>query len=112
VVAAPRQHAEVALTEESAIELMTEMRRDMLQEINWQLQRGVPRRGPTGTETALALGSLATGAIITVVLIANSTTVVSGILDTQSASHANVLPFVVVVWLAVLTVNAIWARRV
>lgn len=108
----PRSDTNIPLTEESAIELMTEMRRDMLREVDWQLQRvSSAGRGPTSAEAILALGSLATGAVLTSVLVTHSTTVMQGLLGTQTISHWDVLPFVVIVWLAVLVVNVIWARR-
>ena len=101
-----------AMTEESAHRLIADLRRDLQQQIDWQGQRQVaPHRGPSGAEAGMVLGSLAVGAIVTSVLIVNSTTVAQGLFGTQAVSRADILPFVVVVWLALLAINLVWARR-
>ena len=101
-----------ALTEESVHRLIADVRRDLQQQIDWQGQRQVvPHRGPSGGELGLVLGSLAVGAIVTSVLIVNSTTVSQGLFGTQDVSQRDILPFVVVVWLALLAINFVWARR-
>jgi hypothetical protein len=109
---APQPAPGALLTEDAAQRLLAEMRRDMTQQIDWQVQQAlVARRGPSLGEAGLAIGSLAAGAAVTGVLIANSTTLVQGLWGTQSVSHLNILPYVALVWLAVLAVNVIWARR-
>jgi hypothetical protein len=101
-----------ALTEDVAQRLLAELRRDMNQQIDWQVQQQLTtRRGPSLGEATLALGSLCIGAVVTGILVANATTVTSGLLGTQTATHQNTLPFVVVVWVALFLVNVAWARR-
>lgn len=107
----PSQNRNAAMTEETAIDLMTQMRRDLLREVEWKLEYGLPRRGPTGAEAALAIGSLLTGSLVTAVVVGSSTTVMTGFLGMQSSSHWNALPFVLIIWLSVLAVNLVWARR-
>ena len=105
------QNRNVAMTEESAIDLMTQIRRDLLREIEWKMEYAGPQRGPTATEAALALGSLLTGSVVTAIVIANSTTVMTGFLGMQSSDHWNALPIVLIIWVSVLAVNLVWARR-
>lgn len=90
---------------------LAEVRRELQQQIDWQSQQLAPRRGPSASEVSLVLGSLATGAAVTCVLVANATTVVSGLFGSQSATRQDILPFVVVIWLALLAINLVWARR-
>jgi len=90
---------------------LAEVRRELQQQIDWQAQQLAPRRGPSASEVSLVLGSLATGAAVTCVLVANATTVISGLFGSQSASHQDILPFVAVIWLALLAINMVWARR-
>lgn len=90
---------------------LAEVRRELQQQIDWQSQQLATRRGPSASEVSLVLGSLATGAAVTCVLVANATTVVSGLFGSQSASHQDILPFVAVIWLALLAINMVWARR-
>lgn len=109
---APMTPQSPALTEESAHRLIADLRRDLQQQIDWQGQRQVvPHRGPSAAEAGMVLGSLAVGAMVTSVLIVNSTTVAQGLFGTQAVSHRDILPFVVVVWLALLAINLVWARR-
>ena len=105
------QNRNAAMTEETAIDLMTQIRRDLLREIEWKMEYAVPRRGPTAAEAVLALGSLLTGSIVTAVVLANSTTVMTGFLGIQRSDHWNALPFVLIIWMSVLAVNLVWARR-
>jgi hypothetical protein len=100
------------LADEAVQRAVAEVRRDMQQQVEWEVQRrlAVPRP-PSPTEAVLVLGSLVTGAVVTGVVVANATTVVSGFLGTQTATHLNTLPMVILVWLAVIGINLIWARR-
>jgi hypothetical protein len=102
----------VPVAEDTVQRIVAEVSRDLQQQIEWQVQRQIAtRRGPSLTEAVMILGSLATGTIITGLLVANATTVVSGIFGTQTATHLNTLPLIVVVWLALIGINLVWARR-
>jgi hypothetical protein len=100
------------LADEAVQRIVAEVRRDMQQQVEWEVQRRLAvHRPPAPTEAVLVLGSLAAGAVVTGVVVANATTVVSGFLGTQTATHLDTLPMVILIWLAVIGVNLIWARR-
>jgi hypothetical protein len=98
--------------DEAAQRIVAEVRREMQQQVEWEVQRRLAmHRPPSPTEAVLVLGSLATGAVVTAVLVTNATTVVTSFFGAQTATHLNTLPLVIVVWLAVIGINLIWARR-
>jgi hypothetical protein len=100
------------LSDEASQRLLAEVRRDMTQQIDWQVQQHLAaRRGPSVGEAVLALGSLGAGAGVTAVLVSHATVLSWGLWGTQSVSHMDILPYVALVWLAVIVVNLIWARR-
>jgi hypothetical protein len=104
--------AEPPLADETAQRLLAELNRDLHQQIEWQIQQQLAvRRGPALGEAILAVGSMAAGSVVTAILVANSTTLVQGLWGTQTASHLNILPYVLVVWAAVIAINLVWARR-
>lgn len=104
--------ASVASGDDLAQRLLGEMRRDMSQQIDWHVQQQLAvRRGPSLGEATLALGSLAVGALVTGILANDATTVTSGLFGQQNTSHLNTLPFIVIVWAALIAINLVWARR-
>jgi hypothetical protein len=109
---APGPSSSFPAPEEWSQRALADMRREVGQMVEWQVQQHLPvRSGPTPMETVLALGSVVAGAAVTAVLVMNATTVNTGFLGTQTISHYNTLPLVVVVWLALLVINVVWARR-
>jgi hypothetical protein len=109
---APRQDNEALLGEEAVRRITAELRHEINQQIEWQMQQQrAVRGGPSPTEMGLVLGSLATGAVVTAVLVANTTIVVSGLFGAQNVTHLDTFPLIVIVWLALVAINWIWARR-
>jgi hypothetical protein len=109
---APDLSSGFLVSEEWSQRALADLRREVGQMVEWQVQQHLPvRNGPTPAEAALALGSLAAGAVVTAVLVMNATTVSTGFLGTQNITHYNTLPLVVAVWLALLVINVVWARR-
>lgn len=102
----------VPINEDTIQRIAAEVRRELRQDVEWEVQRRLAARHvPAPTEAVLMLGSLVAGVAVTAILVANATTITSGFLGTQSASHLNTLPLVVVIWLALFAINLIWARR-
>jgi hypothetical protein len=98
--------------EDSAARLLAELRRDLDRQVEWRVREELAaRRAPSTSEAVMMLGSLAFGTITTAVLVTSATTVVSGLFGSQSVSRLDTLPLIVMIWVALIAINLVWARR-
>lgn len=97
---------------ETAGRLLAELRRDLDRQVEWRVREEIAvRRAPSTAEAVMMLGSLAFGAITTAILVTSATTVVSGLFGSQSVSRLDIFPLIVLIWLAMIAINLVWARR-